>query len=194
MFYKSFVFTGWCGRLCRLTSEDIKAPGGWFLLSHRSWRHLTSKGVAWRHHLGSRVRIIISDCPWWCNDQTTLLSPLVDPLNSDLQRVVSATCRGGRYDYLITSLVPKWLYATLKIVTLWLSDSRIAEPCFEPKNESLDVWSCLGVNYLDKPRTLYRRVKENTLIHALLPHPRVIICTSFISSMDCAVLSYYNAT
>ena len=30
--------------------------------------------------------------------------------------------------------------------------------------------------------------------HALSPHPHITICTSFISSMDCTVLMYYNVT
>ena len=79
----------------------------------------------------------------------------------------------------------EWIYP--KLLPMWgLSDQMIAEPYFEQKNESLYVWACLGV-------------KENTPTTqpALSPHLHVIMCTSFISSMDmieCTVFIYYNVT
>ena len=63
------------------------------------------------------------------------------------------------------------------------------------KNESLDVWACLGVNPLDMPRTPYGRVRENTLnsppcpITSLSRHHLYII--HLINGL---FLSYYNVT
>ena len=59
----------------------------------------------------------------------------------------------------------------------WDKDSETA---FEQKNESLNVW---GVNSLSMPRTPYWASEGRHL----KIHPHVIICTSFISSMDCTV-------
>ena len=57
------------------------------------------------------------------------------------------------------------------LLLLWgLSDSGIAEPCFEgKKHEALDVWTCLGLKTLDMPKTFSRQVKENTLSNPPCP-------------------------
>ena len=55
------------------------------------------------------------------------------------------------------------------------------------KPESPAFWACLGVDPLDMPRTTYsgeQRKMLSTTHHALSPHPHIIICTSFISSID----------
>ena len=84
----------------------------------------------------------------------------------------------------------------LAIVTLG-TILGIAEPLLnKKKHESLNVWPCLGVNPLDMSRTPYwasEAKHSQKTYHALSPHPHVI-STSFISSMDCTVLSYYIVT
>ena len=76
---------------------------------------------------------------------------------------------------------------TLSIVTLGTIRPRDREPCFVVKKPGR-----LGmvVNPLDMPRTPYwaSERKPSTTHHVLSSHPHIIICTSFISSMDCTVL------
>ena len=62
------------------------------------------------------------------------------------------------------------------------------------KPKSPAVWACLEVDPLDMPRTPYwaregKRSQKPTMPYH--PHPHIIICTSFISSIDynvCIVL------
>ena len=49
------------------------------------------------------------------------------------------------------------------------------------------VWACLGVDPLDMPRTPYRASKGKHSQYPTMPynpHPHIIICTLFVSSID----------
>ena len=54
-----------------------------------------------------------------------------------------------------------------------------------------NLQGCLGVDPLDMPRTPYRASEEKRSDYPTLPyhsHPHIIICTSFISSIDYNVI------
>ena len=57
--------------------------------------------------------------------------------------------------------------------------------------KSPTVWEFLpGVNTLDMLRTPSWASKRHSITHhALLPHPHIIICASFISSTDCTIFN-----
>ena len=84
----------------------------------------------------------------------------------------------------------------LAIVTLGTIRPNDSGAAFKQKNRVSGGLGMPEVKPLDMPKTpIIERVEENTLKthHALSPHPHVINCTSFISSIA-PFLSYYIVT
>ena len=78
-----------------------------------------------------------------------------------------------------------------QLFLLWeLSDQRIAEAWFEEKTRFSGRLSMPGGKFPGHAENLLLCEWRKTLLpthDALSPHPHVIICTSLILSMDCAV-------
>ena len=99
---------------------------------------------------------------------TTVIECLTLGLSRGMKKVTLSYCYSGNY--------PTQGYAKSNGVSAL---NCIANP------KSPTVWACLGVNPLDIPRKTL-----SITHHALSPHPHVIICTSFTSSLYCDILTY----
>ena len=91
-----------------------------------------------------------------------------------------------------------WIKLHSDIVTLGTirpEDSRAVFCIAKPKSPTrLSMPVGKSPDPLIKVIGEWRRKSLSIIHHALSPHPHAIIVTSFISSMVCTVLSYYNVT